>query len=439
MRRGFDALRCRYLDPFDPFDAPPGEEGDADFRRNLLLVCKLLLAGLLAACVYHFVIQGVIRGRGYPRNTFLFRQDDRFNDYRNLVKISKSLDPYFGNTELRGNYLPLAHVAAYAMSRLPMEAGLYLYLLGCSAMVFVVVWLFLGRLKPPLDRAAAAAALAFGSYPFLFAFDRAHSELPLFVLVGLFFYFYAKERKQLATLFLSFAIAGKIYPAVFALLYCNRKNWRYLGLLLLYVLAETALGLALLRTPVSQNLAYIMSGFQSGLGELYPFFSNTPWLQSGVSVFHIVKVFLVKTKTLAGADMGLVKTLYKYFCVLYAAGISGYIALYERKLWRAAFLLTAVMLILPYMSADYKLLHLLVPLLLFLRAGERGRLREAYLAGFLLLLIPKQYSIIRHMGSDGGGDLTTAIVLDPLLMLLMSGAIVYEGVRRRSGEICQKT
>jgi hypothetical protein len=94
------------------------------------------------------------------------------------------------------------------------------------------------------------------------------------------------------------------------------------------------------------------------------------------------------------------------------------------KLWEQLALLTIAFDALPPVSADYKLLHLVPVMILFLREGGDDRRRWWYLAGWAILMVPKPYWQI------GGWGPNTAVVLDPLVMLAMALLIVFSGVQR---------
>ena len=86
--------------------------------------------------------------------------------------------------------------------------------------------------------------------------------------------------------------------------------------------------------------------------------------------------------------------------------------------------------VLPTVSADYKLLHLVVPLVLFLRYGAVDRWRWWYLAGFVALMLPKPYI----PGNPGGGVTGIGVILDPLIMTAMAILIVLAGFARQHAE-----
>jgi hypothetical protein len=101
-----------------------------------------------------------------------------------------------------------------------------------------------------------------------------------------------------------------------------------------------------------------------------------------------------------------------------------YIIKCEKVLWKQVALLAFMTILLPEVTFDYKLIHLLVPAVLFISTspGKAGEDR-LYMWLFGLLFIPKAYAPI-------GYETTIGVLLNPLLMTAMMGTIVWRGIRR---------
>ena len=123
------------------------------------------------------------------------------------------------------------------------------------------------------------------------------------------------------------------------------------------------------------------------------------------------------------------------FAVLYMFLIALYIIKREDDLWKQAALLVCTFNLLPYVSGDYRLIHLFLPLLLFVNSKERSRFDILYTILFGLLLIPKAYLVFKGIRSDSGfSDVSISVVINPLLMIILTLTILYEGMRKRSLE-----
>jgi hypothetical protein len=101
-----------------------------------------------------------------------------------------------------------------------------------------------------------------------------------------------------------------------------------------------------------------------------------------------------------------------------------YVVCIEKRFWRKVALLVCALNLLPVVSGDYKLLHLFIPLYLFINENEPERLDWVFTALFGLLLIPKNYYRIPSLP-----EASISVLANPLLMLLLAAVIVVTGTR----------
>jgi hypothetical protein len=80
--------------------------------------------------------------------------------------------------------------------------------------------------------------------------------------------------------------------------------------------------------------------------------------------------------------------------------------------------------VLPFVSADYKLIHLFIPLFLLFNDDSPDKYSSAYLFLFGLLLIPKHYF-----------DYLLPSVLDPFIMIFIAILIVVSNERASGHEL----
>ena len=112
--------------------------------------------------------------------------------------------------------------------------------------------------------------------------------------------------------------------------------------------------------------------------------------------------------------------------------VSIYVLLIERRRWKKVALLAFSMLLIPEISADYKLLHIFLPLFVFLNAPPSEKSDWFYACMFALLLIPKNYFFVASLTTDAGpGTYSIGAILNPLIMLAMSAVIIVRGLRSR--------
>lgn len=75
--------------------------------EKLLVSGLIVMIGFLFAIAYHYYL-GVILGRPYPENTFLFRPDDRMGDWGGAYEFVWDLDPFHSTYRGQGNNYPPA-------------------------------------------------------------------------------------------------------------------------------------------------------------------------------------------------------------------------------------------------------------------------------------------------------------------------------------------
>jgi hypothetical protein len=114
-----------------------------------------------------------------------------------------------------------------------------------------------------------------------------------------------------------------------------------------------------------------------------------------------------------------------------AVAVVLYVILMEKEEWKKVALLIFSMLLLPTISADYKLLYVFIPLFLFINKEHQSNLDILYLLLFGLLLIPKDYYFFINIHSDANGrhDISIAVVINILTMLIMSILIMVNGIK----------
>jgi hypothetical protein len=96
-----------------------------------------------------------------------------------------------------------------------------------------------------------------------------------------------------------------------------------------------------------------------------------------------------------------------------------YVIFIEKELWKKFALAIIAFCLLPLVSCDYKLIHMLIPMLMFINSKRSSKLDIIYALIFALLLIPKNYHLFLQI-YDG-------VILDPLLLITLMLLIVIQG------------
>jgi len=112
---------------------------------------------------------------------------------------------------------------------------------------------------------------------------------------------------------------------------------------------------------------------------------------------------------------------YLLFAFISFGVITAWIVFKEKIFWKKVALLVLSMNLLPYVSTDYKLMHLFIPLFLFINYQERDKWDFVYTSFFSLLLIPKNYF----------SPFSFSAVLNPIIMLFILLLIIMS---KKEGE-----
>lgn len=265
-------------------------------------------------------------------------------------------------------------------------------------------------------RISGVIILTFLSYPILFTVDRGNLGILVFLFLLLFVNYYQKGDDVKSVIFLSLAIAMKLYPGVFVVLFCADKKYKniiYTGVL---VLALSILSAAVLEGGIQTSL----QGLQHNLGLFKEFYMHSVMgLHFNTSLYGAI--------TILGEKFTFLSIVLKYYTVIALIAfvlVSLFIVLNENEFWKRVSLLVFMMLLLPQVTFDYKMIHLYIALMLFLNSHNQSKHEILYAILFGLLLIPKDYLIIQ-------ADISIAVFLNPLLMLMIAVTILLDRTSRR--------
>ena len=390
-------------------------------RKTSWLVLVVLIGFVVAVGAHYVVGQYVLRG--YPYSTFLFDPLDAtplaggpniigshyFGDFFEAWTTSRGPHPYVDfPLTAPSSYFPVTHILLFPLAQLPLKLALALYLAAFTA--FLAVLLFRSAGGDRLARTQAALVLTACSTPVLFLLDRANIEGLLFVALMGMLLAYRRERFYLAAVLLAVPVAMKGSAGVFWLLFLFDGQIRAL----LLSVATFALGTvgALLVLPGGTQAN--VDGLRSALDTLL-----TATDEGTVGLRHSVSL------KSAFSGLGRWEENFNFFVVNYSlvalavlAAVALALALLRPLLWQRVTLLVGAMILVPSVSYEYRMIHLYLPLLLFLGAAAPRRSDALFVALFGLLLVPKGLPILY-------ADVNVGTVVNPLLLAaLMAAAVV---------------
>jgi hypothetical protein len=419
-------------------------ESTKSFKINRLSL--IVIGGFTIATVFHIIMSSYFKV-GYPYNTFLFIPSERFGDFANSINALKDLNPYLrdlrNSTSIGAdicNYFPLAVVMEYPFTLIPlrysfmvfMSAFIIFFAFYADKHIYNTGWRlitrkqpchFIGQTESVSTRYLHTIILTFFAYPFLFALDRANFEVFLFFFLALFIIFFKQEKFLVSSLLLAIPIGMKLFPAVFLVLFANKKGFKYILSTVFFVLIFNMFSLLLFPGAMLANLKGMMF-MQNIYMKMYVI--GNDGLAYGHSLFGVMKTIMYTLGYSHDAMFAGKTILNAYLMVAFLVFtlLAAYIFFIETTLWKKIVLLVFSMNLFPYVSADYKLMYLFIPLFQFIQDEEVGRYDSAYLVLFGLLLIPKQYYFFHD-------NISISIILTPLLMIMMSIVIIREGLMQK--------
>jgi hypothetical protein len=317
------------------------------------------------------------------------------------------------------NYFPAAFLPIGIFVRQHYD-GLLQYIMLFSLYFFFYCFFSMKRVTPAARVKYSLVFLCL-SFPTMFTISTSNFEGLLFIILSLFFVFYYKNRQILSSFCLGFAIAMKLAPAVFLVLLLSDKRYKQLLYTLGFVALSTIVPLMMLDGGFNGGLMNYYHRLMTNLSAWQEIFvlrgCGTDY---GDSLFFALRILL-------GDYFPAVHSLlrpWSAFSLLMFAGLSVYVVVYEKTAWKKVMLLTIAMIILPFVSFDYKLIHFYIPLFLFLNDDRPDRYASAYLLLLGLLLAPKHY-IGQWMPP----------VLDPFIMIFMAVFIIVSHGRLGLGPL----
>jgi hypothetical protein len=383
---------------------------------------KVVLVGFVLALIFHLAMNLFPEYARYPYNTFLFRPEDRFNDFRNILgPFASGANPYKWSFSV---YFPATYIFLLPL-RLVHRIAVWIFIAGVIYWLLKLVDRFFGDVLSRESLKKTKIFLAM-SYPFIFALDRANLECGIFLLCLGGLLAWSRKREVLGSFLFGLAGGMKVYPLLYLLPDLVRWRWRRLLMTGGFVALTSICGLMILPGRISESLALLsrnLSGFQSD------YVNSNHGIQHGVSLLGAVKLPWILSSIAEGGNGAEAHAFFSRIWGMVSAGgiflmLLGAWLLRREDEWKIVVLGVAAMLLLPPVSYDYKLIHVLIPVMLFLRL-EPGPNDRAFTYLFAALLIPKAYGYLLN-------DISIAVILNPVL-ILMAVAMVFVD-RRKSAQ-----
>ena len=401
---------------------------DDERQKKIDLIGLVILVGFCLSVGYHYIL-GTYMQMGYPYNTFLDNPGVKFTDFFNIYDANKDLNPYF-NDGFSSGYYPFCNIIFAVFSVFSQWASFIFYVIFLFLTVAYCNALML-KTQDKYKHLKNIFIFTLLTYPLLFLIDRGNIDGLVFVLTFIFFILYGHKKYNLSAVMLGLAIAMKAYPIFYAVIFLSDKRYKELILVFLTAGAVTLFSLFFFDGGILENFLFVRNGFGYSA---WAGFADNNMLQRGVSLFFVIKAFIIQSGQIKTVNMDKLFILYGMLAKILSLLAALYALLVEKEFWKKVTVLTIAMLIFPPISADYKLVFLSVPVYFFLNYSTDSRQSIFYSVIFALLFIPKDYFFFKSFISDSGySDISTEFFLNFFLIILLSLGIFYENMNPRAG------
>ena len=378
------------------------------------MVAVIILIGFTLSVLFHYIIGNYFH-YGFPWNNFLFRPDNALDDFKNAYMYAEGFNPYSVITAQR-NYPPFGFLIIGLFTFI--EKNISFFIFETSFILFLLAYLYKSTLGlEKFTRMKNTFIIFFMSFPILFTLDRANFEIVVFMFLFLFIYFYERNKINTSVVFLAMAIAMKLFPLVFLVIFLSDKRYKEVLITGGLVILLTLLSLLIFQGDVATNISHFAHSLN-----LYnrDYVIGSGGFGYGHSLFGVLKLFfmaVIDAGTSSFDTLELIKISmrpYFIFVIILFLLISTYIIKYETELWKKMLLLVISVNLFPYVSADYKLIHFFIPLMLFFISRSDNDSYIKYSILFGLLLMPKSFYWIM----SEQGYVSASIILNPLIMCM---------------------
>ena len=190
-------------------------EGKA--TKKMLIMCAIISLGLLFAVT----VVAVKTYEGIEVKPVITDME-WFTDFTDVCEF------VLGN-KTWGNYFPFAYVIMSIFTKISLGNFLLVYFVVFSIFILMCFWFcrkfLVGKMKNALMYTCLGVFL-FLQFPMLFVFERGNIEIISLAFTFIFYILYKDKKYNAAAVILSLAVSMKLYPALLALLFINKKQWK---------------------------------------------------------------------------------------------------------------------------------------------------------------------------------------------------------------------
>jgi len=278
----------------------------------------------------------------------------------------------------------------------------------------IMIWLTWLYFRTVLKSGALLCAFVVSmmSYPFLFTMHTGNLEIWVFIFICMFFLSYNAGHRALSTGFLAAAIAMKLYPAIFIVMFVIDKRYRLVLYTSAWVVALTLLPFLIWPTDLDIYLSAFLEGMRF---YKYLMIESYSGVYFGHSLINSLRALW------PGLQSDLLFPAYYLFAGIVLILMTIYATLIEKVLWKKVAVLVIALCLLPPTSTEYKLLYFFIPFFFFVNHDVKSKSDALHTFLFGLLFINKGY-IYFH----GDQYVTLNGIANTVIMIAMFIVILVE-------------
>lgn len=403
--------------------------------QKVTLLASIVLIGFIFGVIYHYIL-GYYMHLKEPYNTFLFGSPSVLCDFWGSFIYLKDFTPY-KNVNPFTVYFPLSYILTLPFIWTKNIIGSYL--LFASGFVIFLTTMNIKYFKCEkltlIQNFQNILILTTASYPVLYLIDRGNFDLVMFVLFGLFIFAFKSEKYALAAVLLALQNACKPFTFLFLLLFLFKKKFKetFLSIILTTILIFG--GFMLFKGGLYNQITMFIKDI-AWYKHIYVYLNNNNGLDHSSSLFPALKLIFVKFHAVPLISLQALDKIYICLCWI-LTGITMFFVWREKTFWKQITLLICNMLLTPYSTYAYKLVFLFLPIWLFVNENKQSKFDFAYMLLFGLLFIPKNVLInFPNLNQAINPPMfSLEIFINPLLLLLLSGLIVFEQIKNIQQQI----
>lgn len=416
---------ARTSDPKNSKKATGSRDCAPTTKRSLRIFLTILLAFWVVA-IASVLVQTAIFHRSYPHDTLLSNPPSRFSDFTVFYPrfaVYGNPDAFFSPKGVPFTYPAPLLVCFRGLSRFfkdPLAAYLaILSAFSCLTICAAMKGLPRANGLRNLANIAVLASVAL-CFPLIFLIDRANLEGVVWIAAVLGLFLFVRRNYPAAAIVLALATSMKLFPGVLLLLFLANKRYREFALSVFSCAVWTIVSLWITGPTILQAFRGVEIGAEylrraeilefrpDVIGFDHSLFAFVKWI--ALCIFH----------TVPGTNAALPKFYIGYAAAaLLGFGLVYFFRLRHMPILNQVLALSALSVLLPFVSYEYTLIHLIVPfifLILFLirdvAAGnvslQKGQ-QLALLLPYALLFAPATFLLQGDVGL--GGQLKTLVLI----------------------------